>query len=77
VNKTNIEYLDYTWNPIVMRCTPVSEGCANCWHLATADRLAKNPKVDPELRLIYEKAAGPSKHPRLQKVDPDRRPVHG
>lgn len=55
MNKTNIEYLDYTWNPIVMRCTPVSEGCANCWHLARADMLAKNPKIDPEFRLIYER----------------------
>jgi protein gp37 len=55
VNKTNIEYLDYTWNPIVMRCTPVSEGCTNCWHLATAGRLAKNPKIPLGLRVIYEK----------------------
>lgn len=46
VNKTGIEYLDYTWNPIAMRCTPVSEGCANCWHLAVADRLAVNPRVE-------------------------------
>jgi len=29
-----IQYLDYTWNPIKMRCTPVDEGCKNCWHLA-------------------------------------------
>ena len=68
MNKTNIEYLDYTWNPIVMRCTPVSEGCANCWHLATADRLAKNPKIDPELRLIYEKGC-------IYATSPDRQHV--
>ena len=41
MNKTGIEYLDFTWNPIAMRCTPVSEACANCWHLNVADRLAK------------------------------------
>lgn len=38
MNKTSIEYLDYTLNPIAMRCTPVSEGCAHCWHLMTNHR---------------------------------------
>lgn len=42
MQKTNIEYLDYTWNPIAMRCTPCSPGCDNCWHLRTADRLKNN-----------------------------------
>jgi protein gp37 len=42
MQKTGIEYLDLTWNPIAMRCTPVSLGCDNCWHLTTADRLCKN-----------------------------------
>jgi protein gp37 len=53
MNKTNIEYLDYTWNPIAMRCAPVSEACENCWHLAAADRLARNPKIDREIRASY------------------------
>jgi len=39
---TSIEYLDYSWNPIAMRCTPIFEGCANCWHLRMADRLKEN-----------------------------------
>ena len=43
MNKTNIEYLDFTWNPLAMRCTPVSEGCANCWHIKMANRVAKIP----------------------------------
>ena len=42
MNRTNIEYLDFTWSPIAMRCTPVSEGCANCWHLTMANRMALN-----------------------------------
>ena len=42
MNKTNIEYLDFTWNPLAMRCTPISEGCANCWHLTMANRMALN-----------------------------------
>lgn len=45
MQKTNIEYLDYTWNPIAMRCTPCSPGCEHCWHLRTADRLCRNPKI--------------------------------
>jgi len=53
MNKTNIEYLDYTWNPISMRCSPISPGCANCWHLAVADRLAKNPKISIVKRRAY------------------------
>ena len=39
MQQTKIEYLTHTWNPIAMRCTPVSEGCANCWHLRMAKRL--------------------------------------
>jgi len=53
MNKTDIEYLDYTWNPIAMRCTPVSEGCAHCWHLRMADRLAGNPKICSQYRNAY------------------------
>jgi len=57
MNKTAIEYLDYTYNPIAMRCTPVGPGCANCWHLTMADRLAANPSIPKEQREAY--AGGP------------------
>lgn len=57
MNKTKIEYLDYTWNPIAMRCTPVSDGCRNCWHLAMVKRLAKNPSISKTEREAY--AGGP------------------
>ncbi len=53
MNKTKIQYLDWTWNPIKMRCTPVSAGCANCWHLAMAKRLAKNPSIYREEQKAY------------------------
>ena len=33
MQKTKIDYLTHTWNPIAMSCTPVSAGCDNCWHL--------------------------------------------
>lgn len=34
---TKIEYLKKTWNP-VEGCSPVSEGCANCWARTIAER---------------------------------------
>lgn len=40
MNKTGIEYLDYTWNP-THGCSAVSPGCDNCWAKRTAERLAK------------------------------------
>lgn len=39
MNKTAIEWAEYTWNPIT-GCTPVSEGCANCYAKRMAKRLA-------------------------------------
>ncbi|HBA84941.1 MAG TPA: phage Gp37/Gp68 family protein [Verrucomicrobia bacterium] len=53
MNKTGIEYLTHTWNPIAMRCTPISEGCAHCWHLRTADRMKKNPKIRASTRVTF------------------------
>ncbi len=53
MNKTDIEYLDYTWNPIAMRCTPISEGCEHCWHIKMCNRLAANPKLDEARRSCY------------------------
>lgn len=53
MNKTKIEYLTHSWNPLSMRCTPVSDGCKNCWHLRMANRLSKNPMIDEAVRRIY------------------------
>ena len=53
MNKTKIEYLTHSWNPLAMRCTPVSEGCANCWHIKLANRLAANPSQSNEARAAY------------------------
>jgi protein gp37 len=43
--KTAIEWAQYTWNP-AHGCSPVSEGCENCYARAFARRLAgtKSPK---------------------------------
>ena len=59
MNKTGIEYLDYSYNPIIMRCTPISKSCTNCWHLAAADRLQNNPTVPEKYREIYAGNRGP------------------
>ena len=39
MNRTNIEYLDYTWDP-THGCSPVSAGCRQCWALRMSKRLA-------------------------------------
>lgn len=54
MNKTNIQYLDYTWNPISMRCDRISAGCDNCWHLRMANRMKSNPVLSPGQRLAYD-----------------------
>lgn len=59
MNRTKIEYLDFTWSPIAMRCTPVSEGCTNCWHIKRADMLNSNPKISHNIRLAYGGNAPP------------------
>ncbi|MFA6292555.1 MAG: DUF5131 family protein [Victivallales bacterium] len=53
MNKTNIQYLDYTWNPIAMRCDRVSAGCDNCWHLRMAHRMKANPALSLNKRSAY------------------------
>jgi len=53
MNKTTIDYLTHTWNPIAMRCSKISPACDNCWHLAMANRLAKNPTIGEWEREAY------------------------
>lgn len=53
MNRTSIDYLTHSWNPIAMRCTRESPGCANCWHLAMAKRLAANPALPEAERAAY------------------------
>lgn len=42
MNKTSIEYLDFTWSPVT-GCTPVSAGCANCWAKRQHERFSDRP----------------------------------
>ncbi len=48
-----IAWTDMTWNPIAMRCTRVSAGCENCWHLPMAHRMANNQAVSDAKRVAY------------------------
>ncbi len=59
MQRTTIEYLTHTWNPIAMRCTPISPGCAHCWHLTMAKRLVGNPKTCNEFKNAYGGAIPP------------------
>ncbi len=42
MGKTTIEWATHTWNP-VMGCTPVSEGCANCYARTLIGRFSGRP----------------------------------
>lgn len=55
MNRTGIEWCDWTWNPIV-GCSPVSEGCKNCYAKRMARRLAANPKLPELTRGAYRRA---------------------
>lgn len=49
MGNTRIEWADMSWNPVT-GCTPVSEGCRNCYAARMAKRLAGRcgyPKDDP------------------------------
>lgn len=60
MQRTKIEYLTHSWSPLAMRCTPVSEGCQNCWHIAMAKRLAGNHLIDRDAQRAYAGIDGPS-----------------
>ncbi len=67
MKKTNIQYLTHTWNPIAMRCTPVSAGCQNCWHLRMTNRMKANPVLKMGKMLAYM----PSGRPYLDRTKMD------
>jgi len=59
MQRTKIPYCTHTWNPIAMRCTPVSRGCDHCWHQAMARRHAANPYLRQCLREARKERAEP------------------
>jgi protein gp37 len=42
IMKTNIEWADYSWNPVI-GCSKVNTGCKNCYAEKMANRLASMP----------------------------------
>lgn len=59
MQKTNINYLTHTCNPLAMRCSTVSPGCANCWHLKLCDMHKKNPNLPDYVRRAKAGKIGP------------------
>jgi len=53
MSKTKIEWCDETWNPIT-GCTPISDGCKNCYAAKMANRLKNNPKTQKKYRNGFE-----------------------
>lgn len=47
MSKSKIEWTDRTWNPVT-GCTPISEGCANCYAARMAKRLAGRCGYPPD-----------------------------
>jgi protein gp37 len=64
MNKTKIEWCDYTWNPFT-GCTPVSDGCKNCYAAAMAKRFWGDRKFS-DVR-VNEKALRRDKFPTPDK----------
>ena len=58
--KTKIDWTGYSWNPIT-GCTPISEGCQNCYTKRIAQRLRGRygyPKDDPFRVTLHEDRLG-------------------
>ncbi|MGC9124436.1 MAG: DUF5131 family protein, partial [Thermoplasmata archaeon] len=49
MNRTSIEWTEYSWNPVT-GCTPVSPGCANCYARRIYERFHRDftPMFHPE-----------------------------
>lgn len=73
MNKTDIEYLDYTWNPTV-GCSPVSSGCRSCWAKVMAKRLKAMGSKDYQLddpfkpRFLPHKLNEPMKEKKPSRI---------
>ncbi len=71
MNSTGIEWTDRTWNPVT-GCTPISEGCQNCYAKRMAKRLRGRcgyPKDNPfRVTLRPKRLTEPLKDKTPQKV---------
>ena len=71
MGKTKIEWTEYSWNP-VSGCTPISEGCQNCYAKRMSKRLAGRcgyPADDPfRVTLHPERLDEPLKWKKPRRV---------
>ena len=71
MNNTKIEWCDSTWNPIT-GCTPISEGCANCYARRMANRLRGRhgyPDDDPfRVTFHLDRLGQPAKWRKPRKI---------
>ncbi len=67
MNKTAIEYLTHTWSPVT-GCTPVSEGCANCWARAMHKRKLWGDRPFSEVTLHPDRIVQPLKHKKPARI---------
>jgi protein gp37 len=66
MNKTGIEYLDFTWNPVV-GCTPVSAGCDNCWRIRISKQFGL-PYDPGEVTMYPERLDEPLRHKKPARI---------
>ncbi len=67
MNKTNIEYLDFTWNPVT-GCTSVSDGCTHCWARAMHNRKLWGDRPFSEVTLHPERLDEPLKRKKAARI---------
>lgn len=69
--KSKIEWTEYSWNPIT-GCTPISEGCQNCYAKRMTKRLAGRygyPSDDPFKVVLHpERINDPLKWKKPRRV---------
>lgn len=63
MNKTSIEWTDYTWNPVT-GCHKVSRGCKHCYAETLTNRFAKTWGVKDfrEIKLHHDRLSEPKKN---------------
>jgi protein gp37 len=67
MNKTSIEYLDYTWNPVT-GCTPVSAGCEHCWAKRMHERGLWGKQPFSEVTLHPDRLEDPLKRKKPARI---------
>ncbi len=71
MSKSKIEWTDVTWNPVT-GCTPVSEGCKNCYARTFAGKVERNERSPIRAGVRFKALAGSTRYPvEMEKTTPD------